>query len=99
MNALLWVLEVLLAAALFAHGRLSLTPPANMVEQITDPSDGVTGTPGKGVTDGKVTAFISDLTPDTNPITAAEGVALAADGTVYGGVVPAQMLQKHRLAR
>jgi hypothetical protein len=27
--------------------------------------------------------------------TAAEGVAVDADGTVYGAVVPAQMLQKH----
>ena len=50
-----------------------------------------------GVADGKVTAFIPDLTPDANPITAAEGVAVAADGTVYGGIVPAQMLQKHSL--
>ena len=51
------------------------------------------------VADGKVTAFIPDLTPDANPITAAEGVAVAADGTVYGGVVPAQMVQKHSRAR
>ena len=29
----------------------------------------------------------------------AEGVAVAADGTVYGGVVPAQMVQKHSRAR
>ncbi len=51
------------------------------------------------VADGKVTAFIPDLAPDANPITAAEGVAVAADGTVYGGVVPAQMVQKHGQAR
>ena len=44
-----------------------------------------------------MTAFIPDLTPEANPITAAEGVAVAADGTVYGGIVPAQMLQKHSL--
>ena len=35
MNALLWVLQVLLAAAFFAHGMLFLTPPANMVEQMS----------------------------------------------------------------
>jgi sugar lactone lactonase YvrE len=45
--------------------------------------------------DGAMTAFIADRTPDANPITAAEGVAVDADGNVYGAVVPAQMLQKH----
>lgn len=35
MNAVLWVLQVLLAAAFFAHGMLFLTPPANMVEQMS----------------------------------------------------------------
>jgi uncharacterized membrane protein YphA (DoxX/SURF4 family) len=35
MNALLWVLQVLLAAAFFAHGMLFLMPPANMVEQMS----------------------------------------------------------------
>ena len=35
MNALLWVLQVLLAAAFFAHGMLFLTPPAEMVEQMS----------------------------------------------------------------
>jgi hypothetical protein len=35
MNALIWVLQVLLAAAFFAHGMLFLTPPANMVEQMS----------------------------------------------------------------
>jgi hypothetical protein len=35
MNALLWVLQVLLAVAFFAHGMLFLTPPANMVEQMS----------------------------------------------------------------
>ena len=35
MNALLWVLQVLLAAAFFAHGMLFLTPPADMVEQMS----------------------------------------------------------------
>jgi hypothetical protein len=34
MNILLWVLQVLLAAAFFAHGMLLLTPPAAMVEQM-----------------------------------------------------------------
>jgi uncharacterized membrane protein YphA (DoxX/SURF4 family) len=35
MNALLWTLQVLLAAAFFAHGMLFLTPPASMVEQLS----------------------------------------------------------------
>ena len=35
MNAVLWVLQVLLAAAFFAHGMLFLTPPAEMVEQMS----------------------------------------------------------------
>jgi uncharacterized membrane protein YphA (DoxX/SURF4 family) len=34
MNILLWVLQVLLALAFFAHGCLFLFPPAAMVEQI-----------------------------------------------------------------
>ena len=34
MNALLWVLQVLLAAAFLAHGLLFLLPPASMVEQM-----------------------------------------------------------------
>jgi uncharacterized membrane protein YphA (DoxX/SURF4 family) len=34
MNAVLWVLQILLAAAFFAHGMLFLTPPADMVEQM-----------------------------------------------------------------
>jgi hypothetical protein len=34
MNILLWVLQVLLAAAFFAHGMLFLTPPASLVEQM-----------------------------------------------------------------
>jgi DNA-binding beta-propeller fold protein YncE len=45
--------------------------------------------------DGTVTAFIRDATPDANPITAAEGVAVDAGGNVFGAIVPAQMLQKH----
>jgi DNA-binding beta-propeller fold protein YncE len=45
--------------------------------------------------DGKLTAFIPDRTPQAEPITAAEAVAVDAAGTVYGAVVPAQMLQKH----
>jgi sugar lactone lactonase YvrE len=46
-------------------------------------------------TDGKLTAFIPNRTPGATTITAAEGVAVDADGNVYGGVVPAQMSQKH----
>jgi uncharacterized membrane protein YphA (DoxX/SURF4 family) len=34
MNIILWVLQVLLAAAFFAHGWLFLFPPANMVEMM-----------------------------------------------------------------
>ena len=34
MNVLLWVLQVLLALAFFAHGGLFLFPPAAMVEQM-----------------------------------------------------------------
>jgi uncharacterized membrane protein YphA (DoxX/SURF4 family) len=34
MNILLWVLQVLLALAFFAHGLLFLFPPAAMVEQM-----------------------------------------------------------------
>jgi len=45
--------------------------------------------------DGAVTAFIPDPTPNVDPITAAEGVAADAAGNVYGAVVPAQRLQKH----
>ena len=35
MNALLWVLQVLLAVAFFAHGWLFLAPPANLVEPMS----------------------------------------------------------------
>ena len=34
MNVLVWILQVLLAAAFFAHGWLFLAPPAAMVEQM-----------------------------------------------------------------
>jgi hypothetical protein len=34
MNILLWVLQVLLALAFFAHGLLFLFPPASVVEQM-----------------------------------------------------------------
>jgi putative oxidoreductase len=34
MNIVLWVLQVLLAAAFFAHGWLFLTPPAAIAEQM-----------------------------------------------------------------
>ena len=34
MNILLWVLQILLAAAFLAHGWLFLSPPANMVEMM-----------------------------------------------------------------
>jgi len=35
MNALLWILQALLAVAFFAHGMLFLAPPASMVEQMS----------------------------------------------------------------
>src|SRR5688572_22299464 len=34
MNIVLWVVQVLLAAAFFAHGWLFLSPPAELVEQM-----------------------------------------------------------------
>jgi uncharacterized membrane protein YphA (DoxX/SURF4 family) len=34
LNIILWVLQVLLAVAFFAHGWLFLAPPATMVEQM-----------------------------------------------------------------
>jgi hypothetical protein len=34
MNALLWILQVLLAVAFFAHGAMLLFPPASIVEQM-----------------------------------------------------------------
>jgi uncharacterized membrane protein YphA (DoxX/SURF4 family) len=34
MNALLWILQVLLAAAFLAHGWLFLSPPAALLEQM-----------------------------------------------------------------
>jgi hypothetical protein len=34
MNIVLWVLQVLLAAAFFAHGLLFLNPPADIVDQM-----------------------------------------------------------------
>ena len=34
MNVLLWVLQMLLAAAFLAHGLLLLFPPASVVEQM-----------------------------------------------------------------
>ena len=34
MNIVLWVVQVLLAAAFFAHGWLFLSPPADIVEQM-----------------------------------------------------------------
>jgi sugar lactone lactonase YvrE len=45
--------------------------------------------------DGSVTAFIPDATPDANPITAAEGVAVDAAGNVYGAVVPTPGLLRY----
>ena len=45
--------------------------------------------------DGTVTHFIPDPTPNGNPITAAEGVAADSAGNVYGAVFGAPMLQKH----
>jgi hypothetical protein len=44
---------------------------------------------------GAVTAFIPDATPEANPITAAEGVAVDSNGIVYGAVVPAPGLLRY----
>jgi DNA-binding beta-propeller fold protein YncE len=48
-----------------------------------------------GRTDGVVTAFIPDATPDATPITAAEGVAVDSLGNVYGAVVPTPGLLRY----
>ena len=45
--------------------------------------------------DGAVSAFIPDATPEANPITAAEGVAVDAQGNVYGAVVPTPGLLRY----
>jgi sugar lactone lactonase YvrE len=45
--------------------------------------------------DGAISAFIPDATPDANPITAPEGVAVDAQGNVYGAVVPATGLLRY----
>ena len=47
------------------------------------------------VSDGNVTAFIADPTPAADPNTAAESVAVDADGGIFGGLVPGRRLQKH----
>jgi sugar lactone lactonase YvrE len=47
------------------------------------------------VSDGRVTAFIPDPTPNAEPITAAESLAVDADGNIFGALVPARRLQKH----
>ena len=45
--------------------------------------------------DGAVSAFIPDATTEANPITAAEGVAVDAQGNVYGAVVPTPSLLRY----
>jgi len=45
--------------------------------------------------DGAVSAFIPDATPEANPITAAEGVAVDAQGNIYGAVVPTPSLLRY----
>jgi hypothetical protein len=45
--------------------------------------------------DGAVSAFVPDATPEANPITAAEGVAVDAHGNIYGAVVPAPTLLRY----
>lgn len=45
--------------------------------------------------DGVVSAFIPDATPEANPITAAEGVAVDAQGNIYGAVVPTPSLLRY----
>ena len=45
--------------------------------------------------DGTVSNFIPDPTPEANPNTSAEGVAVGLDGAVYGAIQGAMKLQKH----
>ena len=45
--------------------------------------------------DGAVSAFIPDATPEANPITAAEGVAVDAQGNIYAAVVPTPGLLRY----
>jgi len=49
---------------------------------------------GSAVT-GEVTAFIPDVTPDPRGTTGAEGVAVDADGVVYGAEVGGRILRRH----
>ncbi|MGE0812362.1 MAG: peptidyl-alpha-hydroxyglycine alpha-amidating lyase family protein [Vicinamibacterales bacterium] len=44
---------------------------------------------------GEVTAFIEDMEPLAIEHAGAEGVGVDSDGTVYGGVVRRQMLERH----
>ena len=77
MNALLWVLQVLLAAAFFAHGMLFLMPPANMVEQMSVLPTLVSGLPWGRGSPGR---DWSDAPRDhTHPATAGTGGRGGAD--------------------
>ena len=42
-----------------------------------------------------VIVLIPDATPEANPITAAEGVAVDAQGNIYGAVVPTPGLLRY----
>ena len=74
----------------------------NDVLYVSDSLSGADTHPGwvRGIrigsaSDGHVTAFIPDPTPNATPITAAEGVAADALGNVFGALVPTPGMQKH----
>lgn len=74
-NIFLWVLQLLLAAAFFAHGWLLLAPPANLVEQINS-SIGLTLRVVIGVAEvlaaaGLVLPGITRIAPWLTPLAAA----------------------------
>lgn len=45
--------------------------------------------------DGAIPAFVPDATQEATPITAAEGVAVDAQGNIYGAVVPTPSLLRY----
>ena len=47
--------------------------------------------------DGKVTAFIADKDPTSNGHSGAEGVAVDAQGNVYGAIPGRRSLERHQL--
>ena len=88
---------ILLAALLLVPAWRQAPPQQTATASVALPNPYRTidrwGTLPAGRTWGGVTAV--DIDRDGRSITAAEAVAVDAAGTVYGAVVPAQMLQKH----